>query len=187
MRTLSDRYKQEILKPYLSALIAIGVILKQDDVIEALELCNEGLEDACRAFIVWWKKQDKYLKNPTKAFIRSLYDGWKLFDDEWDDEILALPELIPRYEKWLTKARELLGNDFVNSNIMDVGIDMGGFEFIRLVNSDIFSLDSAYRMGFSAFKQKISQSISDMEQKYQQELERQQLIVAFKQRFDNIK
>ncbi len=183
MISISENYKAEIIQPYLPALIAIGVNFQRDDAIEAIELCNEGLEDACQAFIMWWEKREKYLQHPTAGFIKALYDGWKLPPNVWQDEILTLPELMPRYQKWLDKAIEFWGNDFVNSGIMDIGIDMNGFEFIRLVNDEVFSLDFVYRIGFPAFREKISKCLLEIEQKYQEELQRQQLIANFKQRF----
>jgi hypothetical protein len=145
-------YEEEILKPYLPALIAIGVDFQREDVTEAIELCNEGLEEAVMAFIVWWRNRGKSLQYPSAGFIQALYDQWKPKANVWDEEILNLPELQPRYHKWLEKATQLWGKDFIDATIIDFGIKINGIEYITLSNNETFSLDYIYRLGFEGFK-----------------------------------
>ena len=161
MRELED-FELEIFKKYKPALRAIGVDLGREDVLEALRLCYEGLEEAIQAFIEWWFRKNKHIDYPTAGFVTAIHEKWKPI--QWSDDYLSDSEFIPRYQKWWQRAGQVWGNDFRNSNIADVGEDNHGFEYIQLISGDIFALDYAERLGLFEFQKIVNLKITEYQQ-----------------------
>ncbi len=113
-----DEIETEIFLKYKNALIAIGVDLSNESVVEYIENCNCDLESRFQAIIAYWcwlKIQDREFINPNKLLINAFSEQWKPIN--WKDEFLENKEFKSPGEKWWDKASQI---DIIKNLVIDV-------------------------------------------------------------------
>lgn len=141
-----EDYQLEILRAYKHALIYIGVDFTREDVLEALEHCIDGMEDAFRATISYWKWKGEKLEYPSACLINALSDQWQPF--EWQDSWLMDERFKSPCQTWWEEAEIYWGKDVRNSLIADVVDKFNGSDYIMLVNEKTITLARARSMGW---------------------------------------
>jgi hypothetical protein len=139
-----EEYQKEILRIYKYALIHIGVDFTREDVEEALEACVDGLEDACRATIGYWKAGK--IEYPSAFFIKALYNPWK--ESYWSSTWMDDPNFISPGQKWWKEAENGLGKDLRNSLVADIVESEQGTDHILFTNGKTLSLKLAQVWGW---------------------------------------
>lgn len=110
--------ENEIFLKYKNALVAIGVDLTNDEVVDYITGCNHDLEARFQAIISYWYwlgTQEREVIEPDRLLIKAFYQQWKPI--EWKDEYLIHPEFRSPAEKWWDKASQV---DILKNLIIDV-------------------------------------------------------------------
>jgi len=113
-----DYVENEIFLKYKNALVAIGVDLTNDEVVDYITSCNQDLEAKFQAIISYWYwlgTQERAVIEPDRLLIKAFYQQWKPI--EWKDEYLIHPEFRSPAEKWWDKASQV---DILKNLIVDV-------------------------------------------------------------------
>lgn len=113
-----DYVENEIFLKYRNALVAIGVDLTNDEVVDYITGCNQDLEARFQAIISYWYwlgTQERAVIEPDRLLIKAFYQQWKPI--EWKDEYLIHPEFKSPAEKWWDKASQI---DVLKNLIIDV-------------------------------------------------------------------
>jgi len=139
-----EEEQREILRIYKYALIHIGVDFPREDVQEAIELCVDGLEDACRSTIRCWKMEK--MEYPSAFFITALYEQWQPY--YWNPAWMEDPHFISPAQKWWKEAETGMGRDLRNYLIADVVDSESGADYIVFNNGRTLTLKLAQQLGW---------------------------------------
>jgi len=141
-----EEEQREIWRIYKYALIHVGVDFTREDVQEALELCVEGLEDACRTTIRYWKENNKKIEQASAFFIKALYEQWQPY--YWNAAWMEDPHFISPGQKWWQEAETGMGTDLRNSLVADVVDSESGADYIVFNNGRTLTLKLAQQLGW---------------------------------------
>ncbi|MBW4577836.1 MAG: hypothetical protein KME08_21615 [Aphanothece sp. CMT-3BRIN-NPC111] len=136
--------QREIFKIYKYALIHIGVDFTREDVQEALELSVEGIENACRATIDYWRTGK--MQYPSAFFIKALYEKWQPY--QWDSTWMNDPNFISPGQKWWKDAEGGIGKDLRNALVVDVIEPEQGAGYIVFANGRTLTIKLAQAWGW---------------------------------------
>ena len=136
-----DAVEIEIFKKYKNALIAIGVDLLDESVIDCIEGCSYDLEARLQAIISYWywlKTQDREIIDPNQLLINAFFQEWKPIG--WQDKFLDNEDFKSPAEKWWNKAQKI---DILNSLIIDVQDNFwsGGKVVFKDFNGEPWTMD----------------------------------------------
>lgn len=141
-----EDYQLEIFQIYKNALIYIGVNFSREDVQEALESCHEGMENAFKATIAYWKHKKETLEYPTAFLIQALYEKWKPY--EWQPEWLLDQRFKNACQKWWDDCEFYWGSEWRNSLVADVVENPQGADYILFINGKTLRLSTAESWGW---------------------------------------
>lgn len=141
-----EDYQKEIFQKYKYALIHIGVDFGRQDVQEALETCHNGLEDALKATISYWKWKKETLEYPSAFFIEALKNTWRPY--EWHDHWMLDPNFKSLTQKYWEETEISWGRNLRNSLIADVVEDEQRGNYIVFTNGKILKLSIAIKWGW---------------------------------------
>ncbi len=115
---LFNYVENEIFLKYKNALVAIGVDLTNDQVVDYIASCNYDLEARFQAIISYWYwlgTQEREVIEPDQLLIKAFYQQWKPIG--WKDEYLNNDQFKSPAEKWWDQARQV---DILKNLIIDV-------------------------------------------------------------------
>ena len=141
--------ENEIFLKYKNALVAIGVDLTNNEVIDYITGCNYELEARFQAIISYWywlKTQEREIGDANQLLIQAFYQQWKPF--EWKEEFLNNDEFRSPAEKWWDRARKV---EILNSLIIDVQDNFwsGGKIIFKDPNGEPWTMDLERAMDMS--------------------------------------
>lgn len=142
-----DSVEYSIFKQYEKALVTVGVNFLRADVLDALEGCFDGLEDALKAaicYILWLHEQQQEI-HASMIVIKALNEKWK--PKEWHDEYLNQSILKSPGQKWWEVAANKWGYDQRNQLVADIVYD-NGKEYIVFTNGKEILIETAWRWGW---------------------------------------
>ncbi len=142
-----DSVEYEVFKKYEKALVQSGVNFSRTDVINALEGCFDGLEDALRATIsyILWLHEQKQEIHGSMIVIRALNEKWK--PKAWHDDYLNKNLFKSPGQKWWEGAVHKWGYDKRNQLVADIVYDQGK-EYIVFINGKEMLIETAWRWGW---------------------------------------
>lgn len=114
---LNDAEKEIFLK-YKNALVAIGLDLTDDTVIDYIAGCNHNLEPKFQAIISYWywlQNQGRAIGNANQLLVQSFSQEWTPM--EWSDEFLNHPSFKSSASKWWSEASQI---EVLKNLIVDV-------------------------------------------------------------------
>ncbi len=103
-----DYEENRIFLKYKNALVAIGVDLSNESVIDYIEGCNHDLEKRFQAIISYWywlQTQKREIGNANQLLIRAFYQEWEPI--AWKEEFLNNDKFRSPAEKWWDQARKV--------------------------------------------------------------------------------
>ena len=141
--------ERQIFLKYKRALVAIGVDLSSELIIDLIESCNQDLETRFQAVISYWywlQTQGREIIDANQLLIQAFYEEWKPF--EWHDEYLNNDRFKSPAEKWWDKARKV---DILKNLIIDVQDNLwsGGKIIFQYPNGDPWTMDLDRAMDMS--------------------------------------
>lgn len=109
--------ESEIFLKYKNALVAIGVDLADESIIDLIEGCSHNLEPKFQAIISYWcwlQNQGQEVNNANQLLIEAFTKNWTPI--QWQDDFLHNPNFQSPAQKWWTMASqvEILKNLIVN-------------------------------------------------------------------------
>lgn len=110
--------EREIFQKYKNALVAIGVDLAEESVIDIIEGCSYNLEPKFQAVISYWcwlQNQGRELGDANQLLIEAFTRNWTPI--EWQDEFLNNPNFKSPAQKWWEMARQV---KVLNNLVIDV-------------------------------------------------------------------
>jgi len=110
--------EEEIFLKYKNALVAIGVDLAEDSVVDYIANCNHDLEPKFQAMISYWywlQNQGRAIGNANQLLVQAFSQEWTPI--EWDDEFLNHPSFKSPGEKWWEQACQV---EVLKNLIVDV-------------------------------------------------------------------
>ncbi len=113
-----DDEESRIFSKYKNALVAIGVDLSNEFVIDYIKGCNHELETRFQAIISYWywlQTQQREIGNANQLLIQAFYEQWIPID--WKEEFLNNDKFKSPAEEWWDKARKV---DILKNLIVDV-------------------------------------------------------------------
>ncbi|MGK7897387.1 MAG: hypothetical protein AB4372_28145 [Xenococcus sp. (in: cyanobacteria)] len=113
-----DEEEEQIFLKYKKALIAIGVDLSDELVIDYITGCNYDLEKRFQAIISYWhwlQTQQREISNANQLLIQAFEQAWEPI--EWQEEFLINEQFKTPGEKWWEQARKI---DILKNVIVDV-------------------------------------------------------------------
>ncbi len=144
-----DDAATEIFLKYKNALVAIGVDLSNESVIDYIEGCSYDLEARFQAIISYWswlQTQETEIIDPNQLLIQAFYQQWKPIG--WKEEFLDNNEFKSPAEKWWDKASQV---DILKSLIVDVKDNFwsGGTIIFKDPNGEPWTMDLERAMDMS--------------------------------------
>ena len=103
-----DEEEEQIFLKYKKALIAVGVDLSDELVIDYIEGCNHDLEKRFQAIISYWywlQNQKREIVNANQLLIEAFEQSWEPI--EWREEFLNNEQFKSPAEKWWEQARKV--------------------------------------------------------------------------------
>ena len=110
--------ESEIFLKYKNALVALGVDLADESVIDCIEGCNYNLEPKFQAIISYWcwrQNQGREVGNANQLLLEAFAHNWTPL--EWQDEFLQNPHFTSPAQKWWSTASQV---EVLKNLIVDV-------------------------------------------------------------------
>ena len=144
-----DYEENRIFLKYKNALVAIGVDLSNESVIDYIEGCNHDLEKRFQAIISYWywlQTQKREIGNANQLLIRAFYQEWEPI--AWKEEFLNNDKFRSPAEKWWDQARKV---DILKNLIVDVKDNFwsGGKIIFKNPNGELWTMDLERAMDMS--------------------------------------
>ncbi|ELS00367.1 hypothetical protein Xen7305DRAFT_00000670 [Xenococcus sp. PCC 7305] len=144
-----DQERNPVFAKYKNALVAIGVDLSDELVIDYIRNCNYELEVRFQAIISYWywlQNQQRELVAPNQVLMQAFYEQWQPF--EWREEFLHNDEFKSTAEKWWEQARSI---DILKNLIVDVKDNFwfGGKVIFQNPQGELWSMDLEIAMEMS--------------------------------------
>ena len=144
-----DEEEEQIFLKYKRALIAVGVDLSDELVIDYIEGCNHDLEKRFQAVISYWcwlQSQKREIANANQLLIEAFEQEWEPI--EWQDEFLNNEQFKTPAEKWWEQARKV---DILKNLIVDVKDNFwsGGKITFRNPQGELWTMDLERAMAMS--------------------------------------
>ena len=113
-----DFESRQIFLKYKNALIAIGVDLSNEFVIDYIEGCGFDLETRFQSIIAYWywlQSRHQELIDPNALLIQAFHQQWQPIN--WQEEYLNHVDFQSPAQQWWLQARHI---DILNSLVVDV-------------------------------------------------------------------
>lgn len=133
--------ESEIFQKYKNALVAIGVDLADEFVIDCIEGCSYNLEPKFQAIISYWcwlQNQGREVGNANQLLIEAFTQNWTPI--EWQDQFLQNPHFTSPAQKWWSMASQV---EVLKHLIIDVQDNFWSGGKITFVNpvGDTWTMD----------------------------------------------
>ena len=146
---MMDESSKIIFAKYKRALVAIGVDLSDEFVIDYIENCNYELEARFQAIIAYWywlQTQNRKIEDANQLLIQAFHQQWKPI--EWQEEFLNNDKFKSPAEIWWDQARKV---DILKNLIIDVKDNFwsGGKIIFKNPTGELWTMDLERAMDMS--------------------------------------